>query len=145
MDENSKLYQQWLREVKEEPSNLSIGMRDLRGNLLVLGGQLGNLWLLKNGLFSVNGEVSATSSLAIEAYNKLNGTKLPLTYVEDWFLPWFEKQLSFIEVPSATNPGISYKVRKEPGGTLSCECKGFRYRGDCWHVQAVKELASEES
>lgn len=136
-------YEAFVREMTEDDAaGLTIGMRDKRGNLLILGGWRSNLWRLKNGLYAVGEEITASTELAVEAYNRINTTKYPLDYIEAKFNPWYEKQVEYILVPSRTYPGESYKVRKEPGGKLSCECRGFTYRGDCWHVQAVRELTN---
>jgi hypothetical protein len=40
-------------------------------------------------------------------------------------------------VPSRTVEGRSYRV-SEADGRLSCECRGFAFRGGCAHVQAAR-------
>lgn len=129
---------------KDDAKGLSIGMRDKRSNLLVLGGKRSNLWRLSNGLYAVDNEVTASPEASIEAYNKVNETKLELDYIEQWYKPWDKKQVKYVLVPSRTNPSKSYKVKTEPGGYISCECQGFMYRGSCWHVNAVRELSKEK-
>ena len=139
-------YEAFVREMTEDDAaGLTIGMRDKRGNLLILGGRGGNLWRLKNDLYAVSKEITASTELAVEAYNKANNTKLALDYIETIFNPWYEKQVEYILVPSRTTPGETYKVTKEPGGKIVCDpkCRGFRHYGHCWHTDAVKELTSE--
>jgi len=138
-------YAAFVREMTEDDAvGLTIGMRDKRGNLLILGGWRSNLWRLKNGLYAVNEEMTASTELAVEAYNRINTTKQPLDYIETVFNPWYEKQVEYILVPSRTDPGVSYKVTKEPGGKIVCDpkCRGFRHYGHCWHTDAVRELTN---
>jgi len=138
-------YERFVREVtdKEDSSGLSIGMRDKRGNLLVLGGWKSSLWQLKNGLYFVGNDIVASPVVAMQLYNQANNAGWDLDHIEKRFNPWYERQVEYILVPSRSDVNVSYKVRREPGGVLTCECRGFVYRGDCWHVQAVKELTSE--
>lgn len=42
-------------------------------------------------------------------------------------------------IPSSHRNKI-YKVKCIGGDTWTCQCKGFSYRGDCRHIEHVKEL-----
>ena len=140
----SQLYTQFIKEMEgkdEDAKGLTIGMRDKRGNLFILGGWRSNLWQLKNGLYAVDGDITASPETAVESYNKANGTSLPPDHIEKYFEPWYNRQIEHIQVPSRTSDKI-YVVDRYPDGKLICNCQGFMYRNDCWHVQAVKELTS---
>ena len=122
---------------------VSVGQKDEQGNLLILGGHRADLWRSKNGLYFIAGDAFANSEQAMELYNSLNETKLPLDYVWKGFQVWYEKQLVVVaNVPSRTDPTRTYAVRRNPSGELTCECQGWMYRGYCWHTEAVKELSS---
>lgn len=123
----------------------TVGTRDERGSLLILGGRIENLWKLKNYLYAVGETLTASEEEAVKAYNEANGTNLSLDYIQKVFIPWYNKQVESIEVPSRSETGISYTVTRELDGTLTYTCKGFIYRHDCWHVQAVEELVSGQS
>lgn len=41
-------------------------------------------------------------------------------------------------IPSRTELGRLYEVRSTTYGALICDCPGFLYRRDCWHVRAVR-------
>ncbi len=42
-----------------------------------------------------------------------------------------------VKVRSATSTDTSYSVRVD-GPLATCECRGFRFRGSCRHVNAVR-------
>ena len=124
-------------------SNVHIGMKDEKGSLLILGGHKANLWRLSSGPYAVGGDRTTSVEQAIEGYNLYNGSNLPTDYIWKVFEPWYEKQNTIVaQVPSKTNPDVSYTVRRNPSGELSCECKGYIYRHECWHIDCVKELTS---
>ena len=126
----------------DKPS-VSVGMKDEKGSLLILGGYKANLWRLSSGLYAVGGVRTSLPEQAMELYNQYNGTSLPLDYVWKVFEPWYEKQFVIVaRVPSRTDPNRSYTVRKSPSGELSCECYGYMFRRACWHTEAVKELTN---
>ena len=58
--------------------------------------------------------------------------------VSDVFIP-----IDFVEVPSKSDPSIIHKVKRMLGDIYSCDCKGYKYAGKCWHITQVKE--KEES
>jgi len=128
-----------------EDTQISMGMKDAKGSLLILGGSKANLWMLASGLYAVGGDKTVLPEEAVKAYNLYNGTNLPLDYITEVFEPWYEKQFTIVaNVPSRSNPNVSYTVRRSPSGELSCECPGFTFRRECWHVDAVKELTSTD-
>lgn len=143
-------YEKFEAEMKERDTKLpsdgpitSIGMKDEKGSLLILGGHKANLWQLKSYLYAVAGEVTAAADKAIELYNEYNGTKLPSDYIWMQFEPWYQSQYKLVaNVPSKSDPNRTYAVRRNPSGELTCECLGFTFRGYCWHTEAVKELSN---
>lgn len=135
-------FERHMRKQDEEADSpgISIGHKDKGGNLLILGGHKANLWRLDSGLFSIAGERIADPEDAIMLYNQYNGTSIPLNYIRETFIPWYEKQFTIVaNVPSRTS-NKTYTVRKGPSGELLCECPGFRFRHECWHIEATKEL-----
>ena len=54
--------------------------------------------------------------------------------VSDVFIP-----IDFVEVPSKSDPSIIHKVKIMFGDTYSCDCKGYKYAGKCWHITQVKD------
>ncbi len=40
---------------------------------------------------------------------------------------------------SETNPGMTYETYHVPGKGYFCTCPGFKYRGTCKHVEAMKK------
>ena len=140
-----KFLEHMKREEKEDSpksSNLSIGMKDEKGSLLLLGGRKSRLWQLRSGEYAVGGERTSNEEEAMKAYNRVNTTKWPLNYITKQFLPWYERQAHLILTVPSSRPGYPpYHVRKESDGKLSCECLGFFHYGHCWHIDAVKEFA----
>ena len=59
--------------------------------------------------------------------------------VSDVFIP-----IDFVEVPSKSDPSIIHKVKIMFGDTYSCDCKGYKYAGKCWHITQVKEKKEKE-
>lgn len=143
-------YEKFEAEMKEKDAQLpsdgpkiSIGMKDEKGSLLILGGHKANLWQLKTGLYAVAGDITASPDKAIEAYNLYNGTNLPLDYIWMQFEPWYQKQYVIVaNVPSRSDPSKTYTVRRNPSGELTCECPGYIFRRECWHIEAVKDLTN---
>ena len=130
-------------KLPSEKPHISIGMKDEKGNLLILGGWKADLWRLSSGLYTVGNDTTASMEQAMVLYNQYNNAKYQLDYIWKVFQLWYEKQFVIVaNVPSRTNPNVTYAVRKSPDGKLSCECQGFMYRGECWHVEAVKELTN---
>lgn len=43
------------------------------------------------------------------------------------------------DVQSKSDPDVYYKVVLKFNGEIECDCKGFKYRSECWHVTHVKE------
>ena len=138
---------EYMKEKDSKPSEepqISVGMKNSKGSLLILGGHKANLWMLTSGLYAVGGDKTVLPEEAIKNYNLYNSTNLPVNYISEVFIPWYEKQFTIVaNVPSRSNPNVSYTVRRSPSGKLSCECPGFTYRHSCWHVEAVEELISE--
>jgi len=143
-------YEKFLEDMKEKDAKLpsdgpkiSIGMKDEKGSLLILGGHKAKLWQLKTGLYAVAGEVTADASKAIELYNQYNNTKLASDYIWMVFEPWYKKQYKIIAtVPSSRDPNLKYNITQGPNGEILCDprCKGFRHYGHCWHTDMIKEL-----
>lgn len=137
-------YEKFTEYMKKQDAKLpgiSIGMKDEKGNLLILGGHKANLWRLSSGLYAVGGDKTVSSEQAIELYNLYNSTNLSPDYIWKVFEPWYEKQNVIVaRVPSRTNPSVSYTVRRNLSGELTCECMGWVYRRECWHTEAVSEL-----
>lgn len=125
---------------------LTIGKKDKRGNILVLGGSNANLFRTSSGTYVIDDITTETSSAAIEVYNGLNKSSLSLDYIEKYFEPWYQKNLAnkkVFDAPSASSPGVSYTVTLDGLGNYKCNCTGWRFRNKCWHVDAVKVLSNE--
>lgn len=119
-----------------------IGKLDENGNLLILGGWHGKIVRTPKGIFKVNEKAFLNPGEAVDAYNEANNTKLDRDYIENWFLPWYQKTYggrSTLTVQSGTSDK-TYDVSIDEYGQVSCTCKGFTYRGKCRHSDAVKEL-----
>lgn len=128
----------------DEERHLSIGMKDDVGRLLVLGGRNASIWRTPDGLYRVDQDILIGPELAVTRYNQLNSTKLPTSHITEYFNPWYAKQWRIVtEVPSRTKVGVTYSVSMGPGGQLACDtsrCLGYRFRGTCWHIEAVRDL-----
>lgn len=122
-----------------------LGERDSRGNLLVLGGWKANLWRSPTNMYFIGGNLTKSPGRAIEYYNQLNNTNIGLKYIQENFEPYLAKLNceEVFDVPSNTTEGVIYKVRKHSDGSITCDCKGFMYRADCWHAQQVREYLKE--
>lgn len=130
---------------------LPIGKKDKLGNLMILGGREVDIVRTTSGRYLVGLNVYLGEEEAVQAYNSLNGTRLQLDYISTYFQPWFEKQILktsknrfIVSVESKSDPDKSYDVHYDQNGNLICECPGFRYRGSCWHTEAVKEMLEEQ-
>lgn len=124
---------------------LTIGKKDRRGNILVLGGTNADLFRTSSGTYSIDDITAETPSAAIEVYNGINKTSLALDHIEKYFEPWYQKNLAnkkVFDVPSATTEGVSYTVTLDGLGDYKCTCPGWRFRNECWHVDAVKALSN---
>ena len=61
------------------------------------------------------------------------------TTVDDMFIP-----IDFVDVPSKSDPDVTHKVKIMLDDTYSCDCKGYKYAGKCWHITQVKEKKEKE-
>ena len=53
------------------------------------------------------------------------------------------------EYASESNPDRTYKVKRDPNGTISCSCPAWRFKKldndrHCWHTQAVSAMTPEQ-
>ena len=143
-------YERFEAEMKKRDAKLpsfkpgiSIGMKDEKGNLLVLGGHKVNIWLLASGKYAVAGDITDSGVEAVILYNQYNGTKLDTDHIWKVFWPWYRsKDILVAMVPSSSDPNVEYAVRKNLSGELTCECRGFQFYHHCWHTDAVKEIAN---
>ena len=140
-------YEKFLEHMKKEEKedtpkspSLSIGMKDEKGSLLLLGGRKSRLWQLHSGEYAVGNLRTNNTVVAMQAYNVANGTGQALDYITQQFLPWYKRQTKLILTVPSSRPGYPpYHVRRESDGRLTCECLGFIHYGYCWHIDAVKE------
>lgn len=122
---------------------MQVGDTNRQGNTLILGGWNSDLFRTKTGRFITGVQVLDSEEEAINAYNGLNGTSLPTDYISSWFQPWYEETKGVnkeYKVPSRSHPGEYYRVNIDPLGNYFCNCPGFMYRNECWHIDAIKEL-----
>ena len=61
------------------------------------------------------------------------------TVLDDLFIP-----IDFVDVPSKSDPNVTHKVKIMLDDTYSCDCKGYKYAGKCWHITTVKEKKEKE-
>ena len=61
------------------------------------------------------------------------------TVLDDLFIP-----IDFVDVPSKSDPNVTHKVKIMLDDTYSCDCKGYKYAGKCWHITTVKEKIEKE-
>jgi len=61
------------------------------------------------------------------------------TVLDDMFIP-----IDFVDVPSKSDPDVTHKVKIMMNDTYSCDCKGYKYAGKCWHITTVKEKIETE-
>ena len=61
------------------------------------------------------------------------------TVLDDMFIP-----IDFVDVPSKSDPDVTHKVKIMMNDTYSCDCKGYKYAGKCWHITTVKEKKEKE-
>ena len=59
--------------------------------------------------------------------------------LSDVFIP-----IDFVDVPSKSDPDVTHRVKRMLGDTYSCDCKGYKYAGKCWHITQVKEKKEKE-
>jgi len=124
---------------------MEIGDKDRYGNTLVLGGWKENLLRTSTGKFIVGVQVLDTEKAAMEAYNAHNCSELPTNYISESFQPWFEKNKVAnreYDVPSSRGNTV-YQVKFDKLGNTTCNCPGFLFRRDCWHIKAIKDLVKE--
>ena len=43
------------------------------------------------------------------------------------------------KIKSKSDPDKIYTVEYDGGKEFACECKGFTYTGNCWHINKIKE------
>ena len=60
----------------------------------------------------------------------------------DWITDVIE--IKYIDVQSKSDPDVTHKVKIMFGDTYSCDCKGYKYAGKCWHITQVKEKKEKE-
>ena len=61
------------------------------------------------------------------------------TMLDDMFIP-----IDFVDVPSKSDPDVTHKVKIMMNDTYSCDCKGYKYAGKCWHITTVKEKKEKQ-
>ena len=61
------------------------------------------------------------------------------TVLDDMFIP-----VDFVDVPSKSDPDVTHRVKRMLGDIYSCDCKGYKYAGKCWHITQVKEKKEKE-
>ena len=61
------------------------------------------------------------------------------TVLDDMFIP-----IDFVNVQSKSDPDVTHRVKRMMGDTYSCDCKGYKYAGKCWHITQVKEKKEKE-
>jgi len=61
------------------------------------------------------------------------------TVLDDLFIP-----IDFVDVQSKSDPDVTHKVKIMLDDTYSCDCKGYKYAGKCWHITQVKEKKEKE-
>ena len=61
------------------------------------------------------------------------------TVYDDYSIP-----MEVIKVKSATDSNVTYNVKIMFNDTYSCDCKGYKYAGKCWHITQVKEKKEKE-
>ena len=61
------------------------------------------------------------------------------TVLDDLFIP-----VDFVDVQSKSDPDVTHKVKIMMNDTYSCDCKGYKYAGKCWHITQVKEKKEKE-
>jgi len=55
----------------------------------------------------------------------------------DWITDVIE--IKYVDVQSKSDPDVTHKVKIMFGDTYSCDCKGYKYAGKCWHITQVKD------
>ena len=61
------------------------------------------------------------------------------TVLDDMFIP-----IDFVDVPSKSDPDVTHKVKIMLDDTYSCDCKGYKYTGKCWHITTVKDSREKQ-
>ena len=61
------------------------------------------------------------------------------TVLDDMFIP-----IDFVNVQSKSDPDVTHRVKRMLGDIYSCDCKGYKYAGKCWHITQVKEKKEKE-
>ena len=59
--------------------------------------------------------------------------------LSDVFIPIY-----FVDVPSKSDPDVTHRVKRILGDIYSCDCKGYKYAGKCWHITQEKEKKEKE-
>jgi len=140
------------RNLPKEGPDIHIGNKDRKGNLLILGGRNANIWRTPSGMYIVGVNVVPDAETAVDSYNKLNGVTWDLDHITKNFQPWYDKNklgigeggTRFITKVPSRSSNKEYNVSYDQNGNLMCDCPGFRFRGECWHTEAVAELLKEK-
>ncbi len=145
VENSSELWNEFL-EVYKPARTVKVGQKDKAGNLLILGGYKCDLYKTTIGTYLCAGEYLGSPEEAIEAYNKVNNTKLQLDYIQRYFEPWYQEvsNKTLMEFPSKSDPSRPpYKVRIDLEGSITCNCRGFLTHKHCWHTDAVKYIKEQ--
>lgn len=43
------------------------------------------------------------------------------------------------KIPSSSVPSTSHEIRLSKNGLIYCDCRGYRWRGHCQHIQTMIE------
>ena len=46
----------------------------------------------------------------------------------------------FIMIPSKSDPSVEHMVKIILNDVYSCDCKGYKYVGKCWHIEQAKKI-----
>ena len=43
-------------------------------------------------------------------------------------------------IPSKSDPSVEHMVKIILNDVYSCDCKGYKYVGKCWHIEQAKKI-----